>query len=345
MGKGAPSTTTQTTKVELPKWVNEASQSNYQMAQEIAAKPFEQYQGNTVAGPGALTLDAYKLLGDNAGKSLGLYDEAAGLASSAGKGILGMDRAAYTSPYTNDVVNAAMSDLDDQRIKALMGNSDAAIAAGAFGGSRHGVVEAVTNSESAKAAGTLSANLRDQAFNTATGLMQGDVASKLAASGALGATAQGRDQSVLSNFGGLMTAGANQQGQEQKVIDANVGKFNEARGADTEKLNLLLSSLGMSPYGKSETAKSTTPNAGTDWATTGLGALTALGSFFSDENAKTDIKKLGKDPVSGIDLYAYRYKGDPKSYPKVVGPMAQDIEKLDPSAVRRINGHLTVNLA
>ena len=44
----------------------------------------------------------------------------------------------------------------------------------------------------------------------------------------------------------------------------------------------------------------------------------------SDENEKTDKKKIGKDPDTGLDLYSYRYKGDPKTYPKVVGPMAQD---------------------
>jgi hypothetical protein len=56
------------------------------------------------------------------------------------------------------------------------------------------------------------------------------------------------------------------------------------------------------------------------------GLLGDLG-FSSDKRDKTDIKKLGLDRT-GIPMYAYRYKGDPKSYPKVVGPMAQDIEKL-----------------
>ena len=47
---------------------------------------------------------------------------------------------------------------------------------------------------------------------------------------------------------------------------------------------------------------------------------------------------------SGLDLYAYRYKGDPKTYPKVVGPMAQDIAKKFPDQVREVGGKLSVNL-
>lgn len=78
-----------------------------------------------------------------------------------------------------------------------------------------------------------------------------------------------------------------------------------------------------------------------------LGTIAGLGmtaaSLFSDKNAKTDIKKLGKDPETGVDMYAYRYKGDPKSYPKVVGPMAQDLEKVLPGITKLIGGHMVVS--
>jgi hypothetical protein len=32
-------------------------------------------------------------------------------------------------------------------------------------------------------------------------------------------------------------------------------------------------------------------------------------------------------------MHAFRYRGDPKSYPKTVGPMAQDVRKKIPGAV------------
>ena len=59
---------------------------------------------------------------------------------------------------------------------------------------------------------------------------------------------------------------------------------------------------------------------------------------------KTDKQKLGKDPETGLDIYAYRYKGDPKTYPKMVGPMAQDIEKKYPDQVVELGGKKAVNL-
>jgi hypothetical protein len=79
----------------------------------------------------------------------------------------------------------------------------------------------------------------------------------------------------------------------------------------------------------------------------GLGLTGLLGSgglsgllTSSDREDKTDITKLGEQ--NGIPMYSYRYKGDPKTYPKVVGPMAQDIEKLMPGVTRMIAGHRVI---
>ena len=53
---------------------------------------------------------------------------------------------------------------------------------------------------------------------------------------------------------------------------------------------------------------------------------------------KTDITRVGTHP-SGIGIHAYRYKGDPKTYPKVVGPMAEDVaKKFGPGSVAKIPG-------
>jgi hypothetical protein len=71
----------------------------------------------------------------------------------------------------------------------------------------------------------------------------------------------------------------------------------------------------------------------------GASALGGLLGLLSDPKDKTDVEPLGKDEDSGLPLYAYRYKGDPKSYPKVVGPMADDIEGLEPHAIRHVGGH------
>jgi hypothetical protein len=340
-----PSTTTQIQKVELPEWVDTAAQSNYQLAQQIAAKPYQAYDGKTVADPSQTTFDAYDYFKNTLGTGQSQINAATALSTKAGQGVLGLNRADYMNPFINDVANYALADLDTERQKALMGNSDAAVAAKAFGGSRHGVVDAITNSEAIKSAGALSAGLRKDAFDTASGLMQGDVNNMMSgAQGLLAAGSAAQDQRG-KDFAGLLGIGQQEQTQQQQVLNDLKSRWDEAQGYDTERLNTLLSALGMSPYGKTENTEKTTTggSSGTDFAQLGLGVLSLLFGL-SDETMKTDIKKLGKDPKTGLPLYSYRYKGDPKTYPKVVGPMAQDVEKMYPGSTIRVGGKLAVPL-
>ncbi len=79
------------------------------------------------------------------------------------------------------------------------------------------------------------------------------------------------------------------------------------------------------------------------WLNAGAGLLgQTLPLFFSDRRDKTDIEKLGIDPLTGLPMYAYRYRADAKNTPKVIGPMAQDIAKKYPHLVRQIGGHKVV---
>ena len=75
----------------------------------------------------------------------------------------------------------------------------------------------------------------------------------------------------------------------------------------------------------------------------GLAAGAARAFAGSDERMKTDIQPMGEDPETGLLMYSYRYKGDPKSYPKVVGPMAQDVQKVMPEAVKDMGGRLAID--
>lgn len=345
-GSSTPAKTTQTTKVELPAWVNDQAQKNIGLANQIAAKPLQQYQGETVAGFTPDMLSAFDMIKGNIGQTDPMRNQAADLFTKASGGINSLDRSKYMDPYLDEVVSKSLGALDDSRIQSLMGNADNAVKAKAFGGSRSAIVDAVTNAESAKDAGLLSANLRSQAFDKSTAMMQGDLSGYLSSGNALLGAANAQQQSSASDAAALLGVGQGQQAQNQAEIDANVGKFNEARDYDLQRLNVLLSTLGMTPYGQTSTTNgtSTPAQSGTNWGQLALGGL-QLASAFSDRNAKTDIEKLGKDPETGLDMYAYRYKNDPKTYPKVVGPMAQDIEKIAPHAVRKIGGKRVIRFA
>lgn len=339
MASKQPSTTTQISKVELPKWVEQASEENFRFAQQIANKPYNPYTGQTVADQSKTTTDAYNYFKNNLSAGQSDIDKASGLFGKAGQGILGLDRSAYMNPFIDEVESKALSALDKQRVQALMGNADAATAAKAFGGSRHGVVDAITNAETAEKAGLLSSNLRKDAFDTASGLMQGDIQSMLSSGQGLLSSGAAAQDARNKNFASLLGIGQSEQEQAQRKLDDQYNRWQEAENYDVERLNILLSALGMSPYGKSESTVKETKggSSGMDFGSLGLGLLSIFMGM-SDERQKTDIKKVGVNKETGIPIYSYRYKGDPKTYPKVVGPMAQDVEKVFPDAVAEIDG-------
>jgi hypothetical protein len=76
----------------------------------------------------------------------------------------------YMNPYQQEVIDASMNDLNRQRQMAQMTDLNTATRAKAFGGSRQGVAQALTNEAYDRtAAGTL-ANLRSQGFGQAQGI-------------------------------------------------------------------------------------------------------------------------------------------------------------------------------
>jgi hypothetical protein len=77
-----------------------------------------------------------------------------------------------------------------------------------------------------------------------------------------------------------------------------------------------------------------------------LGAAGAVGGGYlkSDERVKKNIDKVGtvfaynEDAErKGLPIYEYEYKDDPVSA-RHIGPMAQDVEKIDRGAVKEIDG-------
>lgn len=348
MGKGGGSSqpTQQVVQTKLPEWVDKASEENYNYAKSIADRPYTAYTGKTLADTPEDTARAYEMFRSGIGATDAARSQAGQAFSNAAAGIAGMDRSKYLNPYIDEVESKALSALDKQRTMALMANSDSARAAKAFGGSRHGVVDAVTNAESIEKAGLLSADLRRQGFDASSALMQSDIDNMLRGGQGILANAEGIDAQRARDVAGLFSSGTQQQAAEQAKLDDARMKWEDADNYPLEQLNIRLSALGMSPYGKTETSTGQQffNKSSPDYLSAGLGAASLAMGLFSDEKAKTDITKVGRDPDTGIQLYAYRYKGDPKSYPKVVGPMADDVEIRFPGSTKKVGGKRIVKV-
>lgn len=437
-------------QVQYPKWYTKAAKDLIKYGNNAGEWLGKPYQGNTVAKLNKQQRQLIKSLRNNVGSTNQAYDEAmAGTRQgmdyrpttvkasqqsytynpervNAGS-FLDANIDKYMNPYIQNVENQAISRLNDQRLLTQNSNADAAAASGAFGGSRQGIREALTDAETSRSAGELSANLRNQGYNTAAGLimqdlgrgMQADLANQQAnlqnaqfganvglqniandlnaqqfntnaglqgaqlnlnAANQLGAQATDQQNAYLQGVQGAMTGANMQQQQQQNLLNQQMNQYNAMRNYPMEIFNARLAALSGSQIQPSTTQTMSGGGGlasgimggiggalaggslfGTGGALAGvggisagggagLGALLGLAGGLSDKNAKTNIEKLGKDPDSGLDIFAYDYKSDVEASRKNgtpmpmkrVGPMAQDIEKNYPGSTRKIGGKQVV---
>ena len=123
------------------------------------------------------------------------------------------DLTQYLNPYTQNVVDAALADLERSRSGAIASNQGAATMAKAYGGSRHGVVDAGTNEAAMRAAGATSGALRAQGFDSARQAALADIANRLQVD------TGNADRGVTG--AGLRLGAAQQLGSQGLAADAN----------------------------------------------------------------------------------------------------------------------------
>jgi hypothetical protein len=140
----------------------------------------------------------------------------------------------YFNPYEQQVIDLSMADLERQRMMQTAQMGAQATAAKAFGGSRQGVAQALTNEAFANQGGQLAAQLRQQGFQTALGASQQDVANQL--------------QAALANQGARASQEQFAQGTRLQAQQANQQAAAQAAQANQQAAlqaaNLRLSGAG-----------------------------------------------------------------------------------------------------
>jgi hypothetical protein len=197
---------TQTVKTEIDPDIKTAYLQNLQQSRQVAAAlPTRQFAGfNPLyqAGEAQLT-------------NLGLTP------------FTGEEISAFQNPYEQQVVQNTLQDIEDQRRMGQIAEAQRATAARAFGGSRQGVQQALTNQAALRQAATAAANLRQQGYGQAAQLAQ--QARQIGRQGAMD----------------VMGLGGARQAFTQQQLDAlrNIGL--ERLGISQAGISLNLPNLGM----------------------------------------------------------------------------------------------------
>ncbi len=222
--------------------------------------------------------------------------------------LAGTDLTPYMNPYQQNVIDTTMNELNRQERIRQQGVNNAATAAGAFGGSRHGVQAAETARNAQQTQANVLAQLNAGNFQQAQQAATGDIGRDLTAQqintginrdvafqnpalalqglaqGAAGAQGLGN----LANLGfgmgqgiqqNQLLAGLLQQQQMQRLIDSARGEWQGYSGAGDTALNRLIGVLGAQPA-QGTTTQGYKPGL-MDWAGLGLqgGGLALTGGF------------------------------------------------------------------
>jgi len=197
MSKGG----TQTSSTSIDPQIKEAFLTNFRQAQGVAeALPVQQFAGyNPLYQAGEQQI---------VNQSLTPFS--------------GADINAFMNPYTQDVIDRSLGDIESSRQMQDIRDRQAATQARAFGGSRQGVQSSLTNAAALKQAADLSANMRQQGYGQAAQLAQ-----------------YARGQNIEGGRNVMQLGGA-RQAFEQQQLDA-------IRNIGLQKLGIVQSSLGANP--------------------------------------------------------------------------------------------------
>jgi len=340
MSKGKSVSTTQTDPRQMAIF-----EDVYNKGKSIFNTPFTPYTGQGVAGftPDQLFIQD---------QARGMFDESFGLdpraklnelASQDAPSLLSMDLNAYQNPFTEQVIDNTISDLDRARKIQLQSDQDAAIGQGAFGGSRSAILEAETNRNFADRAGDIASRLRSQGFDRATNLASQDIGREMQNRQFQSNLFGNQLADQYRNFGLLSGIGNQQQALNQAGLDFDFGEFLRQQDDPYKRFAALTSGAGFIPSDGSRTDQYKPGTA--EKISSAAGTLAAVMGLFSDERLKDNITHIGKS--KGYNLYTWTWNKLAKELnvdSPTVGVLAQEVMEKNPNAVtKHESGYYMVN--
>jgi len=250
--------------------------NNYATAQQNAASLGTPYTGQLTAGFTPTQLQAQGILSSVATNPL--YGQTANAATAGAQGILNSnplsaaDLQTYMNPFQKDVIDASINDNERARQIAQTQMNAQNTAGGAFGGSRSGVANALTNEAYDRNNQSNIANLNAANYTQA---QNASLAAKNLGLNAATTTANLNNNAlgVAAQQGGILGAvGDAQQAQSQTEISNAYNNWLQGKQLTIQQQNLLNSALGMIPVQQTVNTNGTT----TTSSNPGLGGILSV---------------------------------------------------------------------
>ena len=344
------STQTTVQSPEVPEWLENyyrrqaaASEELYDVGRDIyrARTDYPTYDGPRIQQFTTDQLGSFDLIRDNLGIGDPALDAATARATQGGRtfadmggqdyagSVSGIDTltsaglAPYQSVYQDAVIDSTLEDMQEEYDRQGLTRQGAANRAGSYGGSRHGLQDALAADRYTRAVGNVGSQIRDRGFNTALGAYRADqdaalresIANEQAERGAAGLNRatfqadQGRQlssaqiaaglgaqqQQMLGQEAALLQAqGSQQQAMGQAGMDLAYQDFQQQSAYPYAQLGFLQSAIQQAPFNPNAfIGQSTTgPGPNTFGQIAGLG-IAGLGALSGGPGVASNVAGLG----------------------------------------------------
>jgi len=245
-GGGGGSSTQTAYQVQMPESLVPYAEDIAKQAQRLSARQYTPYRGERIAGMSdaqVSSLEQTKAMGPSQ------YYPAAGLAALQGTQEFGTPQAqVYMTPYQQAVTDIAKRKATTEGQQALQGIRSAAARAGAFGGSRQGLIESQQISDINQRLSDIQTRGSQAAFESAQQQFERDRQAKLAGAGQLAAIGGAQQAAELQRLSALERAGTLEQAEQQRLLDLRYQDFLRQQEYPYQQLNFYSSAIrGLGP--------------------------------------------------------------------------------------------------
>lgn len=273
---------TSTSQVQLPDYLEKATESLVATAGDVAKEGYIPYTGPRLAGLSAMEQQAMQQAQSGAGIGGLRGAQAYTAATAAGAPIQSADITRYMDPYMTNVADVAARELQRRSDIQAQQQSAQAAQAGAFGGSRQAVLEAERLRNLQQGIGDIYTQAQSQAYQTALGAAQQERKQQLASALGMGQQATVADTLAQADIRQRMGLGGLERSMEQQALDLGYQTFLAERDYPKTQLGFYSNILRGVPYGSTTTTVGTPPpqpSIFSQVAGAGIGALGAAGNL------------------------------------------------------------------
>ena len=308
-----------------PAWYQQGLQSLVTRADAASQQPYPTYPGQRIAPFSAQEQQAFTEVGNQYNAYQPDLDQARSLIGQAGQPL---DYSTYMNPYTQEVVDATMAEMDRQSAMGMNTMRASAANSGGLNSSREGVAEAEYMKAQDMNKAMMASGLYQQGFQKAQDMALADANRQLQVAGGMTSIAGAGQTMGLTGANALMQSGAQQRGLEQASADVAYQDFINQRDWEMNQLRNFASVLQGQDIGavsnSSSTTTTTVPGPSALSNVAGLGTIGLSGALAYDQIwGLKDGGLVGLFGLKGLGKKSYNRKQE--NYELVEDSILSDI--------------------